>query len=187
MKLFLMISFFSFIGISCHSDSSYKATMNVIDEYSRILKQEKGIICSSYGLDYAGPDKIYDGKIHTIALGYRIDKNIKFDEARKLFYEIADGLLERLNKNEKIRNYLFHHPVTYRDLEFHLSFDYESKGFLKRDEVDSIHINENRITYFIVDKEEPQKTNTSKGVSTEYFMDYFTKHRSITNKLPEKN
>lgn len=161
--------------------------MDVIDEYSKIIKEEKGIICSLHGFRWAGPDKIYDGKIHTIALGYRIDKNVKFEEARKLFYEIVDGLLEHLNKNEKIRQYFCHYPITYKDLEFFLSFDYEHKGFLKRDDVASIHIDENEITYFIVDKEEPQKTNTSKGVSTEYFIDYFTKHRSITNKLPEKN
>jgi hypothetical protein len=160
--------------------------MQYIDQYSDSLKEKQGIRCSSYGLDYAGKDKVYDGKIHKVALGYRIEKNLKFVEARKLFYEAVDGLLAHLNKNEKIRDYFFHFPLTYKDLEFHFSFDYESKGYLKKDEVDSIHINENRITYFIVDKEEPPKTTNDSETPNEIISSFFTTHRSITNKLPEK-
>jgi len=48
--------------------------MKVIDKYSAELKKDKKIRNTSYGLDYAGADKVYDGKIHEVSLGYSIDK-----------------------------------------------------------------------------------------------------------------
>ncbi|MBS0626015.1 MAG: hypothetical protein JSS32_08200 [Verrucomicrobia bacterium] len=162
--------------------------MNEIDKYSHILKKEKGIECRMYGLHYAGPDKIYDGKIHTIALGYGIAKRMKLKEARKLFYEMVDGLLTHLNEDKKIRKYFFHHPLTYNDLEFHLSFDYEDKGFLQRDDVSSIHISDNEIAYFIVAVDnfsnQLEVKETSSGTKTLSFTG-LDSMRVIRHKLPE--
>lgn len=183
MKNILIITLLTLSFVVYASDGSYKKTMDVIHEYSQALEKEQAIICTSYGLDYAGPDKIYDGKIHTIALGYRIDANLKLEAARKLFYLIVDGLLDHLNKNQEIRPYLFHYPVSYRDLEFHLSFDYERKNFLKINEVNSIHISDNEVTYFIVDQEGPRIIDT--GDLNKNFGSFFEKHRSITKRLPQ--
>lgn len=181
-----MFSIFWLSSASCKQNNSYNITMNVIHDYSHSLKQEQGIVCSSYGLDYSGKDKVYDGKIHTIALGYRLNKNLKLQAARKLCYEVVDGLLERLNENKKLRDYFFHFPLTYKDLEFHFTFKDENKGSLKLNEVVSIHIDDNEITYFIVDTEEPPKTTNGSETPNEIFSSFFSTHRSITNKLPEK-
>ncbi len=85
-----------------------------------------------YGVNYAGEDKIYDGKVHLVDLGYRIDKNMKIEEAQKFFYSLVDGLLENLNRNESLKQYFHHHPLSYKDLYFRLSFDYDGKFHLKK-------------------------------------------------------
>jgi hypothetical protein len=160
--------------------------MDAINEYSEYLKKDKGITCGMYGLDYSGADKINDGKIHTISLGYDTDKRMKYEEARTFCYEIVDGLLTKLNKNEKIRPYFFHYPLTYADLEIHLTFDFDNRYSLKRNEVASIHIEENEILYLIVDKESPHKKANPKTTPTESLGDYIDLHRVIRHKLPEK-
>ena len=75
--------------------------MEVINNYSQKIEKEKNIINRMYRLDYVGADKIYDGKIHVIALGYSIDKNIQYEEAKKHFYTVVDDLLLIINKDKK--------------------------------------------------------------------------------------
>ncbi|OGN64836.1 MAG: hypothetical protein A3E80_02180 [Chlamydiae bacterium RIFCSPHIGHO2_12_FULL_49_9] len=155
MKIPLLFIFFGILSLSAmsRSDSSYEAVMKVIDQYSAELKREKKIRNTAYGLHYAGPDKVYDGKIHEVDLGYCIDKSMNYDEARVYFYELVDGLLTRINQNEKLKDYFYRFPIGYEDLRFDLSLDYESKGYLKKDEVRSIHIYNNQIFYFLIEKE----------------------------------
>ena len=70
-----------------------------------------------------------------------------------LFYEVFDGLLAYLNDIEEIRDVFFHYPLGYQDLDVALSFDYHSKGYLKKDEIGSIHVLHNEILYKIVEEE----------------------------------
>ncbi len=134
-------------------DDSYKKTMLVINEYSKLMEMEKGIRNTLYGLDYAGLDKIYDGKIHVIALGYSINKKMEYEEGRKYFYLVVDKLIEQINKNTNLEKYFFHYPIDYRDLEFHLSFEEDKNEIPMRGKLDSIHIVRNEIFYEIVDQE----------------------------------
>lgn len=188
MKFFLLICA-CFIGncAMAERDNSYQETLAVINKYSKTLKNEKKIRNSSYGLHYAGPDKIYDGKIHTIDLGYRLDKNLKYNEARTYFYSIVDGLLNHINKNTQLAKYFFHYPVDYSDLEFHFSFEDDKKGELKRDEVQSIHIVRNEIFYEIVEQEgSPNKVeHTQVGPDVYYMTGLLTKNRSIIRPIAE--
>lgn len=167
-------------------DNSYKETMSAINEFSQLIKNQKKIRNTSYGLDYAGQDKMYDGKIHVIGLGYSIDKNLKYDEARAYFYSIVDGLLDHINKNTRLAKYFFHYPVDYSDLEFHFSFDYESKGFLKREDVHSIHIARNKIFYEIVNEEGPNGIEQEQVSPDIYIMKgCLARNRSIIRTITE--
>jgi hypothetical protein len=167
-------------------DNSYKETMSVIDKYSKSIKKEKGIRNTLYGLDYAGQDKIYDGKIHVICLGYGIDKNLKYGEAREYFYSIVDGLLDHINKNTQLEKYFFHYPVDYSDLEFHFSFEDDRKGLLKRDEMHSIHIVRNEIFYEIINEEGPNEIKKDQISPDIYIMKgILERNRSIIRTVPE--
>lgn len=135
------------------ANESRKKTMRVINKYSDEIKKKFLIERTSYGLDYAGPDKMYDGKIHVVALGYSIDKSVNFEEGRKLFYQLVDGLIETINKEESIKDFFFHHPITYEDLEITLGFNYGSKRDLKSGDLDMICIYDNEIFYQVVEKD----------------------------------
>ena len=152
----VIFTFFSILGllgnVHCAKPKSSKPDTNeviwTIKRHSKKLKKEKGISLALYGTSCAGPDKVYDGKVHRIDVMYRIDKKLKYEEARVLFYSVVDDFLAELNTNEKIRDCFYHYPVTYKDLYFILSFDYEDKGYLSRDDVSMISIYENEIMYF---------------------------------------
>lgn len=134
-------------------DNSYDDTMRVIDQYSKLIKREESIRRSSYGLFYEREDKTSDSKIHVIALGYDIEKNFKYEEARKYFYSIVDGLIECINRNTQLGKYFLHYPIDYSDLEIDFAFWEHTEHHLKRDDLHSIHIGCNKIYYEIVEEE----------------------------------
>ena len=167
-------------------NNSRKEVMNVIHKYSQKIKKENNIILRCDGLDYAGKDKIYDGKIHTIGLSYSIDKRINYIAGRTLFYSILDGLISKLNQEESFKNHFHNHPVGYESFRFTLSFDYEDKKILKKDDLYMISILENEITYFFMKQDgQGPKMETKEITPGLYRQNIDLNLRSITRKLPE--
>lgn len=168
-------------------ERSREEVMSVIERYSRKLKED-GIINRWYGLDYAGSDKVYDGKIHEISLGYSVDKNLQYQDARKLFYAIVDELLDEINSNPLILEYFYHQPITYEDLHFALAFDYENKGHLKKGDVEQISIKFNKTFYCIAKVDGAMRKILIKkndlGIGTLSFTGLETT-RTIIKNLPE--
>jgi hypothetical protein len=183
--LVVLLGLFSFFGNT--EKGSYEQVMSTINKYSKSIKKNEKIVLRGYGLHYAGEDKKYDGKIHVIDLSYSIDERLQYEEARKFFYSTVDGLLTELNSDPKIKTHFAHYPVGYEDLHFSVSFDYESKGILNRDDVDMISIFENKIYYFIMEKDgEVSKPKMDKVIPDVYFYNGDEmKTRSIVRKLPE--
>ncbi|MES2272909.1 MAG: hypothetical protein V4487_01810 [Chlamydiota bacterium] len=184
------ILFFISSNLACgiHKETDpYAEVMSVINMYSKIVKKEKNIELRGYGLHHAGPDKIYDGKIHEINLSYSIDKKMKFTEARGLFYSLVDGLLECLNKKESIRNYFRHYPVDYSDLHFRLSFNYDDEVYLSVGDISMIGILENKIKYFIVEEDGGTAQVETKQIIPDVYIGtgLSPKTRCVTKKLPE--
>lgn len=166
------------------NENSYSEVVEIIKKHSRNLEKTKEVELKRYGLDYAGSDKIYDGKIHEINLGYSIEKRMNYKEARILFYSIVDGLLQEINANKRIQQYFYHTPVGYQDLHFGLSFDYSSKGYLRKDDVMKIYIFENRISYLIVEKEDDRPSDRYRRADFEIEHTLSTT-RAIDRDLPE--
>jgi hypothetical protein len=163
--------------------------MAIIDQFAEDIKKKKNIIFRAYGFVSTGPDKVYDGKIHALDLGYSIDKNLKFKEARKYFYELADTLVQTINSHPEIGKYFYHFPIGYEDLELSLSFDYEDKGHLKKDDIDSIYIQKNQIIYFVVDNEETVDKMKMDQITPDIYIlrDFASRSHSIRRPLPEKD
>jgi hypothetical protein len=184
---FVFLSFLSSCFVSDGVDYADIDVMNVIDRYSKSIAIEKKIILRSYGLQYAGRDNVYDGKIHIVDLSYSIDKNMNYEEARSLFYEIVDGLLDVINKTEYLGKYFHHSPIGYEDLWFSLNFDYDLKRTLKKDDVAQIVILENQIMYNFCKGEKPIPMSQKKVFEGLYLVDgFFPDTRTIIRDLPEK-
>jgi hypothetical protein len=155
-KKILTTFLFVISGVSMHCKESTKTDkiiMSIINEYSKKIEKERNIERRIYGFVVTNEDNVYDGKIHAIDLGYSLDKNLQFDEATQLFFEMADGLIAAINRHPEIGGEFYHYPISYQDLKVGLAFDYENKGHLKKDDVNSIYIWEKELMYFIVDKE----------------------------------
>jgi hypothetical protein len=183
-----------FTGIWCLSSgcsmtndpAEYTKEMKVINGFAKKIKQQKNVEMRLYGFRCTGPDKVYDGKIHAINLGYSIDKNLKYKEARQFFYELADSLIEEVNSHTELSDLFYHYPISYEDLIISLSFDYDKKSHLKKDDVDSIFIFDNQIYYHIVENEKPKQMIKKEITPEIYILERFeTNTRCIVHNLPE--
>jgi hypothetical protein len=184
---FVFFLLFSSCFVSDGVNYSRIDVMNVIDGYSKSIAIKKGIILRIYGLDYAGRDNVYDGKIHLIDLGYSINKSMKYEEARELFYQLVDGLLEVINKTEYLKKYFYHTPVGYKDISIRLSFDYDKQKILHKDDVYQIAIFENKIMYHFSNGKEPVRMNQRQLSQDVYvFQGFSPEMRAIVRDLPEK-
>ena len=184
---FVCFAFLSSCFVSDGVNYSRIDVMNVIDRYSKSIAIEKKVIRRSYGLDYAGRDNVYDGKIHLVKLSYSIDKNVKYEEAKTFFRDIVDGLLDVINKTEYLGKYFYHSPIGYEDLFVSISFDYDQKGILKKDDVYQIAIFENKIMYRFADEEEMVRMKQRKISEDIYIFEGFSPEmRAIVRDLPEK-
>ncbi|HSX37495.1 MAG TPA: hypothetical protein VLE95_01555 [Chlamydiales bacterium] len=168
--------------------NSRQQVMHTINQYSKEIENRDGIRLRCHGLSYAGPDKIYDGKIHVIDLSYSVDKNLKYQDAEKIFYHLVDELLETINKNEQIRGHFYHKPVSYKDLYFRLDFDYENKGHLKRDDVKQMAILDNTLICIIANQDKATNELVAEEKSPGFGHLIFTGEdsmRTIMKNLPE--
>jgi hypothetical protein len=187
----ILLAIFISLSTTVHTMQKQTSPNNeviwTIKDYSKKLEKEKNIILTMYGASCAGPDKVYDGKVHVIDVGYRIDKAMKFEEARKLFYAVADGLLKELNEKDSIRNCFYNYPVTYKDLYLRLSFDYGDEGYLKHDDISMIAILDNKIMYLIVEEDGGNVGIETREVvpDVHFVTGSSSKTRWITKKLPE--
>ncbi len=181
LLIFFILSFFVSCSLGDGRDYSYQDTMNVIYEYNKKLSKEKSIELCAYALDYAGKDKIYDGKIHVLDLAYSVDKRIQYKEAKELFYEIVDGLLEKINNTEYLRKYFYHYPVGYEDLYFRLIFHKDGGSLLKTGDVLHISVMNNKILINILE-EDGEVRAKYREINPNIFIleDFFSKILTIT-------
>ncbi len=188
MKIPFIFSLILYFLASCSlgdgKDYSYQDTMNVIYEYNKKLSKEHSIELSMYGLEYAGEDKIYDGKIHMINLGYAVDKRIQYKEARMLFYELIDNLLQKINNTEYLRKYFFTFPVRYEDVYIHLSFDYYDKGILKKGDISSAYLYDNTVCFSTIEVEEPDEIKQKKVIPGVFILEELLSKKSFIEENP---
>ncbi len=182
--------FLLFLNICCGMQkerSPNNQLTSLIKEHSKVLKKEKNITLRIHGVSCAGKDKIYDGKIHRLDIGYSLDKNLKFDEAKTVFYSVVNDILALINSKQEIRGLFYNQPVTYKDFYFCLSFDYEDKGFLKKDDVSLIAIFENEIMCFIVEEDGANAGLEMKEITPDvsFITGLSPKTHCITEQLPE--
>lgn len=171
-------------SLSDGKDYSYQDTVNVIYDYSKKISKENSIELMSYGLDYAGADKVYDGKIHVIDLSYAVDRRIQYEEARLLFYELIDGLLKKINSTEYLAKYFSNNPVGYEDLFVKLSFDYYNKGFLKKGDVSQIYIYLDKVRCHTIEVEKAAKIEQKEVIPDVFILEEYVLKESMIEENP---
>ncbi len=166
-------------------DYSESDTMNVINEYNKNDFKGEPLELASHYLYYADKQNVYDGKIHVVDLGCALNKRVQHEEARMLFYELIDGLIEKINDTEYLRKYFSHYPIGYEDLFVRLSFDYDSKGHLRKGDVFQVNICDNEVTFHILEENDPIRPNY-KEIKKDIFIleGFLSKTRNISEIPP---
>ncbi len=77
---------------------------------------------SKYKMNVSGGGGYIGYDIGHIALSVNVYKQVTVDEARRIYVEILDAIVERINKDKKLRPYLREYPMTYRLVDLSLSF-----------------------------------------------------------------
>jgi hypothetical protein len=124
---------------------------NLFKRYSEQAKRKQGIWLTRYGFEWSGKDNVYDGKVHVIDIGYSLDKNMKYEDAKKYFFTFFDELIDYVNQHEEFKDLFYHFPIGYKDFFLSFSFDYNLKGHLEKDDVYLISIFHNKVHYTVVD------------------------------------
>lgn len=77
---------------------------------------------SKYTMEVSGGGGYIGYDIGHIALSVHVYKHVKVDESRRIYVEILDAIVQRINKNKKLRPYLREYPMTYDLIKLSLSF-----------------------------------------------------------------
>lgn len=165
----------------------HRKIVTAMNIYSKRLEKEKGIEQKMHGLNHRKVHEPDDNTIDTISLTYSIDRHMEYQEARALFYEIADEFIAHMNSEKELLQYFYKPPIGYKNLDLHLSFDYDLKGHLKVGEIDDIRITDNKISYFIVNRETPAQLEFIPTVDPDVFTmgNFCSNTRRVVRSLPE--
>jgi hypothetical protein len=158
-----------------------------IYKYSKQLELKKNIELKMYGLDRNLTHQAGDHTIDTLALTYSIDQHLGYQDARALFYEIANEFIAHMNAEKELSQFFYKPPISYEHLDFKLSFNYDRAGSLKVGEVASIQIENNKISYSIVEKESPEQIEFIPTGDPEIFTlgNFCFNTRWVSRPLPE--
>jgi hypothetical protein len=146
-----------------HRGNPYRDVKKVIFRFNDEIKRDYQVINTSYGIDFFRQGKKrtdIDGKVHLIGLSYRYEKLLSNKEARTLFYNLTDRLLEIINNNENVKGYFRNYPLTYDDVDVCLSFRYND-GNLPPGSLRIIHAADDEIFYAVVETPEFTEMTTA--------------------------
>jgi len=119
LKYFLFA--LSIVCVSCASYSEYVPSNYVIvinkitDRYVKDTEEKYNV--SLFG---SGGGMMYN--VNNIFLSFHVIKEVKLEEARKMYVEMVSDLLNRINQDEEVRPYLSHFPYTAKGVSIQLVF-----------------------------------------------------------------
>lgn len=160
MKIILIITLCSmgiFLASCSEKCPAGDAGYAVIRSYAKESKKNELWHCTSIG---GGFD--YD-RIRTLATSFEIDDpKVNIDGARVLFVNALEEFLTTINKDPQARPFLAHYPFTYNDIEFGLSFPYNTPLFTSKVNIAYVSIIYGKIYYRSYDKETERLTHIYK-------------------------
>mgnify|MGYP007027865603 CR=1 FL=1 len=112
----ILIVLSSLINFSFKEPKYCKLSDKILNEYSKELKQQKEMILIGHG-------GAMMNDIQEVCMHYISYDRLSVEEARKLYINLANGLLEKYNADEKIRPYLHNFPFSYNNLDIMIAFE----------------------------------------------------------------
>ena len=104
--------------------ASQKEYIKLVDRitanFTKELTKEKNMYLFGYG-----GRMMFD--VEEISMSYNVVKHASIDEARRLFVEVAERYLARINADEKLRPFLHNYPFTINNLDLGIGFENEKR------------------------------------------------------------
>ncbi|HEY4831656.1 MAG TPA: hypothetical protein VIH61_03750, partial [Waddliaceae bacterium] len=91
----------------------------------QIIAQHEKVQKREYNLYLIGSGGGIPDYVTNFSLYYILTDKVEMPEARKIFVNNVEDLLQLINSNEQIRPYLSNYPFTINNLEFGLAFEDE--------------------------------------------------------------
>ena len=110
--------------------------------FKRFLKEMEKI----YDLRCEGSGMYLKDKLGNISLFFACNRRYNKDQARALLFECTNYLLETINREPGLKDYLTPYPLTYKDIRISIGFQ-EPLKFVPREFVAYIFNKEDKIFY----------------------------------------
>jgi hypothetical protein len=110
--------------------------------FKRFFKETE----KKYGLRCEGSGMYLEDKLGNISLSFACNRRYNKDQARALLFECTNYLLETINHEPGLKDYLTPYPLTYKDIHIMIGFQ-EPLIFVPREFVALIFNKEDRIFY----------------------------------------
>lgn len=125
MKKWVYVLSFLLISTSLHAEQEHIKLINRFNAaFAKELKKEKSMCLFGYG-----GRMMFD--VEEVFMSYQVTQCVSMEEARRLFVEISEKYLVRINGDEKLRPFLHNYPFTINNLDLNLGFKDAKRQFQK--------------------------------------------------------
>lgn len=76
-----------------------------------------------YGLFLYDSRVIFDDRIRKVRIDFTSQKSIDLCEAREWLVDVVEGYVDQFREHSILRNKFHNHPMSYEDLEIHITFE----------------------------------------------------------------
>lgn len=133
---------------TCELCSEYK----LITTFSKRIQQRTGLFLSGYGINNHHPKKYqFKNGVHDFLADYRMYKTqqdvISLENARRLVVSVAEGFLQEINSNLKVRPDLDTYPIISDLIAITICFKDENHKELGNGGISNIFFSEGEIIY----------------------------------------
>ena len=148
MKILMKIGcIFLFVASYAYADHATEG-LRILSEYSKEMQRK-------YDLVTVGSGGAMMKDIEMLGLRFNTAKKLTIPEARKLYVNVIEGLINKTNNDKKARPYLHDYPFTQKNVNIMISF-YKSHPFIIQNRMNDgfitlIFISRGNICYNIYD------------------------------------
>ncbi len=155
----LILILITFCFASCGGRSYSYLADPIFASYGKEMKKKRGYWVQGTGGSMPNSD------VKSLFMSFEGIRQVDIPEARRLYIELVEGLLIRVNSNESIRPFLHDYPATSKNMDLFLGFVDRKNNIVAENYISFICCVNNRIYY----NKFNQKTRHFEGVYEEAY------------------
>src|ERR1700722_6503805 len=140
---YLILILITLTFISCGGKSYTYLADHIFTAYGKEMKKKRG-----YWLEGTGGSMPNDD-VRSFFMSFEGMREVDIPEARRLYVEVVEGLLKRVNCDETIRPYLHDYPSISKNTRIHLGFIDRNKNPVAENHIAFVFLVDGIICYSI--------------------------------------